>query len=170
MHEIATLHPDQWELYRAIRLEALSTDPQAFGTTYAEAAAKPESYWRSRLEQSQADVLSRLLFAMEGGWPVGLVGAYPSDDKQSVNVISMYVRPSYRGVGVARELLAGLFSELQGCPGVQFLELVVHPSQPTAVALYRRFGFRLVEVMESQRSDGTPLQRWRMKRPLHLNP
>lgn len=170
MHEIATLHPDQWDLYRAVRLEALATEPQAFGTTYAEALAKPESYWRSRLEESQADARCRLLFAMEGGWPVGLVGAYPGEDEHTVNVISMYVRAPYRGVRVAGELLASLLDDLEGCEGVQFLELVVHPTQAVAIALYRRFGFRLVEVMETQRSDGTPLQRWRMKRPLHLNP
>ena len=46
---VVRLTPDDWEVHRDLRLEALATDPEAFGATYADNAAYDEATWRARL-------------------------------------------------------------------------------------------------------------------------
>ena len=47
--EIVSLLPELWEEYKRLRLRALSTEPQAFGTSYAQAAEYPDEQWQQRL-------------------------------------------------------------------------------------------------------------------------
>jgi hypothetical protein len=62
------LHPDDWAEWRAIRLAALGTDPDAFGSRYANWAYADESRWRARI----ADVELTLLLERDAT-PVGVV-------------------------------------------------------------------------------------------------
>ena len=63
--EIVRLSPDEWPLYKQIRLEALKLEQQAFGSRYADNLQHPDSFWRGRLEQAQAGA-NLLLFARQG--------------------------------------------------------------------------------------------------------
>ncbi|MBI2011554.1 hypothetical protein HYS91_02180 [Candidatus Daviesbacteria bacterium] len=51
--EIIKLNPNRWEEYKELRLQALKENPEAFGSTYEEAADKPDKEWKSRLEKVQ---------------------------------------------------------------------------------------------------------------------
>lgn len=42
---IKTLSSEDWEKFRDIRLEALQTDPLAFGSSYAEEKILTQSEW-----------------------------------------------------------------------------------------------------------------------------
>lgn len=53
----------------------------------------------------------------------------------------MYVQPSGRGQGIAKQLLAALESEA-GARGCRLLQLETGPYQPEALALYERCGYR----------------------------
>lgn len=57
---VRTLHSADLPAFRQLRLQALRDSPDAFGTTYAVEAAKPDEAWRSRLEQPEAFILGGL--------------------------------------------------------------------------------------------------------------
>ena len=47
--KIVTLAPEEWQLYKQIRLEALLNEPQAFASSFAEVMERPDSHWQERL-------------------------------------------------------------------------------------------------------------------------
>jgi ribosomal protein S18 acetylase RimI-like enzyme len=141
---IVTLSPEGWESYRAIRLEALQNEPEAFASNYARMMDRPSSFWITRLEDSASDTRKLLLFAEEDGELLGLVGAYPDEQPGITNVISMYVRPQSRRKGVGRALLAAIVECLSELPAPHEIRLAVNQSQQAAVNLYSSFGFQKV--------------------------
>ena len=58
---VRALEESDWQVYREVRLAALQESPQAFVTTYAEAATQPEQYWRNCMVRAH-----RLLAELDG--------------------------------------------------------------------------------------------------------
>ena len=143
--EIVRLAPDDWEAHRDLRLEALTTDPEAFGATYAQNAAYDEATWRARL------AAVTYWQARESGMPLGMVGLWdPTTDPDDLAgdeeaevipfIIAMFVRPSARGRGIGAALVEAAVSEA-AARGHRRLLLDVREANGTARALYRRMGF-----------------------------
>lgn len=164
--EILALPSDRWDDYRALRLEALRTEPQAFGASCEENLGKPEAYWRGRLEDSEG----LLLFAQMEGRLVGMVGAFPSGEDGLVELISLYVIPSERGHGVAHALLAAVLGALQASGTYRRVRLAVNEMQTAALALYERWGFVPEGAMEARMGDGKIHQERILSRPISLSP
>ena len=62
------------ERLRSVRLRALQDAPDAFGTTYAEAAAEPLESWEAQVRELG------IFVAMAGGGDVGLIRGAPHDE------------------------------------------------------------------------------------------
>lgn len=99
--DVGPLGEDDWEVYRAIRLAALSESPEAFVGTHDEEQEYPESLWRERMRRS-----TRLL-AQRDGRPVGVLslGRVGPPERQVAEVFGLWVHPAARGTGVASRLL-----------------------------------------------------------------
>jgi ribosomal protein S18 acetylase RimI-like enzyme len=142
--EIVTLPVSAWREYKALRLEALYTEPQAFSTTYASSLAQPDSFWQSRLEAAAQGQSSWLLFAKDGPALVGLIGAFmDAGDPTSADVISVYVTPQARGKGISRLLMSAILAAVKKA-GAKKARLGVNPQQVSALHLYQNFGFKFV--------------------------
>ena len=163
---IERVPPDAWAAYRAIRLEALQDEPHAFGASYADAIAKPDAFWRSRLEQAQEQVDNWLLFARKGDQLVGMIGAFTQEDAHIAEIISVYVSPAARGHGVAQRLMAAILDELAGSAVVEKARLVVNIEQLPALSLYKRFGFEIVAQEAAVLGDGKLHTEYAMERLL----
>lgn len=99
---VRALTQDDWEAYRAVRLEALRESPEAFVATYAEESAFDEAEWRDRMQRS-----TRLL-AERDGKPVGIVSvgrAKSSDEGDTGEIFGLWIEPECRGTGVATALV-----------------------------------------------------------------
>lgn len=147
-----------------MRLEALKTEPQAFGSTYQEALRHPEAYWQARLKDAADSDKSWLLFAKENGRLVAMIGAFA--ENKIADVISVYVAEAVRGQGVSTRLLSALLKELAASGSVETARLTVNKDQRPALALYRRFGFEIVREEEGLMGDGELHAQYIMKRPL----
>ena len=151
---IRTLHPDEWEAYKKLRLEALQTEPQAFATLYADALQTPDASWRERLERVETTQESWMLFADSGGTLVGMVAAY-TREPGVVEIVSVYVTASMRGRGISRLLMEAILGEIVANASVRRLTLTVNKSQTIAVALYRSLGFQVTEEVVVPLGDGS---------------
>ena len=91
-HFVRPAESDDWPKLRAIRLEALTNAPEAFGSTYAVAARLSNYQWRSMIERS-------LYFLAErDGNVVGMVSGGLNDRHPGTHwLYGMYVTPSARG-------------------------------------------------------------------------
>ena len=92
--ELRRLTPDDWRLWRELRMEALREAPSAFGSTLADwqGAGDREERWRERLMTVSFNVA-----ALKDGRPVGMVSGVQGE--LDVELISLWVAPYARGRG-----------------------------------------------------------------------
>ena len=140
---VVALGPLDWRNLRAIRLEALRSEPAAFSSSYEETLAWSDEDWRRRLENDH-----RLhLLARAQSRPIGIVGGYLGSDEgdDSVAVVfGMYVTREHRGKGIGRLLLTSMIDRLSSFPQITTIRLGVTETQDPARTLYESVGFRVV--------------------------
>jgi GNAT superfamily N-acetyltransferase len=144
---------DDWELMRDVRLTALSEAPYAFGSTYAREAAFTEEAWRRRINErsvtffAHADPADTADSAIRAAEPAGLAGVYV--EHETPDLVSMWVRPTARGLGVGEALVetAASWAKVHDYPS---LFLWVTETNGPARRLYERCGF-------TQTGDRQPL-------------
>jgi GNAT superfamily N-acetyltransferase len=134
MITLRTVGAEGWREWRELRLAALREAPYAFGSTLAEWQDAPEERWRQRLE------VPHNLVADLDGVPAGMASGTAPDEYGTVELISLWVTPSWRGHGVGDALVAGILSWAKAV-GSGRVELNVADGNTAAAALYRRHGF-----------------------------
>lgn len=137
--EIRALEPDDWRLWRELRLAALADAPHAFTATLADwqGEGDREERWRSRLGIAG----SHNVVASVDDRPAGMVSGIPARTVDTTELISLWVRPAVRGQGVAGRLVEEIRSWAVGT-GSSALRLSVIEDNVPARAFYRRQGFR----------------------------
>lgn len=124
--------------FRALRLEGLRSQPEAFGASWDEEASRPLPWFAERLERN----------VVIGGWRDGLMllgtaGLHVPDAVKTRHkgvLWGMFVRPEARGTGLAAALVACLLE--QAATIVEAVQLSVAATNTAAVRLYARAGFR----------------------------
>ena len=166
--EIVTLPVEAWEEYKSLRLRALKTEPQAFGSSFAEVARSLDGIWQRRL-QDVIDRKSHLLFARLNGNLVGMVGAFQQEeDRQSstANIYGMYVDSEARSQGIGRMLLSRLLEDLAES-GIERAKLDVNTDQLAAKQLYLSLGFAVTGSQIQTLGDGRQYLELRMELLIH---
>ncbi|KAK4246810.1 acyl-CoA N-acyltransferase [Corynascus novoguineensis] len=156
MVEIKVLLPDDWRLWRELRLQALAEAPYAFGATlaYWQGDGDQEQKWRARLDIPG----SRNLVAFLEGHPVGMASGVPdSNNVGTIELISLWVSPDGRGTGVGDRLL-DYIEQWATDLNFQTMRLSVRPSNEAAIRLYRRHGLRDAGEKGDSTTDDTSLE------------
>lgn len=129
--------------FREIRLEGLRDAPTAFGSDYATQAQYPMAFWEERLRfQGQEGAY---FFATHAGAVIGMCGIMlgrPPKARHTAMIISVYVRPAWRGLHIAEEMIEQCVSWARE-HGVTILKLGVVSSNTAALACYTRCGFTI---------------------------
>jgi ribosomal protein S18 acetylase RimI-like enzyme len=142
MVHIRTIRSGEGAALRAIRLRALTESPWAFGATLASTEAMSMEEWERRAARHAAGE-DRIYFIAEDAdrW-VGMAAGFleETEEGSSVELLSMWVEPSYRGRGLGRRLVEQVmtWARARGAGGVG---LWVTESNTAAITLYRRCSF-----------------------------
>lgn len=152
--EIVSLTPNDWQLYRDLRLRALKEEPQAFGSTYEENAKHSDKFWKDRLIDTLTKDTQWLVFAKSSETLVGMVGAFVKDDPTVAHLIAMYVIPEFREAGVGKILMHALIEKVKLNQQIKKITLHVNEKQEVAFNLYKNFGFTIVEKHRIALGDG----------------
>lgn len=143
--DVHRIKADEWSLLRELRLKSLLDAPEAFGQRYANAAAEPESEWRSAARAS-ANGDRRAWFLARGddagATEVGLVQARRRPPADCL-VFSMWVAPDARRTGVGKALIDAIAEWARGWGG-QRIVLWVFGANEGALRFYERLGFKLL--------------------------
>ena len=157
-YRVRPVRAHEWREARALRLAALSDEaaPVAFLTTYDDAAARPDEFWREQTQASSVDAgeeaRARLFVAVTavGDWVGSAVarvervgdtdagGAVVEDP--SGYVAAVYLAPGHRGRCVLDDLLAAATDWLRE-RGLSRVRLYVHTENPRARRAYEKAGF-----------------------------
>lgn len=145
---IRRLAPEDWALLRDVRLEMLADSPMAYLETLAAARRQTETQWQERAA-AMSSGSSITLLADGGAQDTRIRGlmrvvlkepAGPGDARRAM-LLSVYVAPAHRGLGLAEELLEEACEVARTELGAAFLELGVHEDNGRAKAFYLRHGF-----------------------------
>jgi ribosomal protein S18 acetylase RimI-like enzyme len=138
---VRPLLPAEWPLYRDLRLRALADAPDAFGSTHAQEAARPDVTWAARLDAARLSGRDYPLVAEHAGEAVGLSWVkLDTEVPPAADLYQVWVAPSARGAGVGTALLAAATGWARAA-GAVALRLSVTWNDGAAVRLYRRAGF-----------------------------
>jgi GNAT superfamily N-acetyltransferase len=130
-----------WQVFRDIRLEALRSAPSAFGSSYADEVTRDEAFWRGRSSGGNIFLayLGDRTGETAGPGPAGLAGGY-QPDPVTVELVSMFVRPAARGLGVGEALVAAVIGWARTRQATS-VHLWVTETNAAARKLYERCGF-----------------------------
>ncbi len=144
---IRRIRAEEWQAYREIRLDALRTDPLAFGSTLERETAFPPETWQERV-RSGALADRRATFVAESGMArlVGIATVIPKAD--AFEVVAMWVHPDTRGRGLGGALLDAALAWVESSSPTARIVLGVNPSQEAAVRLYQSRGFSFTGAEE----------------------
>jgi ribosomal protein S18 acetylase RimI-like enzyme len=122
--------------FRDIRLDALRTAPEAFGSSYDSEKDRPEADFAATLGRNY------VAGAWLGSTLVGTAGYYPLTGPKLAhrgNIWGVFVRPDHRGAGIARVMIEHLLAVARD--EVLQVHLSVVTTNAAAIALYQRLGF-----------------------------
>ena len=135
---IRPLGQEDWKVWKELRLEALYTVPEAFGSSF-----KEESMWSDE-KFKEALIRNAILGVFIDEKLIGSIcfSILDSLKKRHIGVIwGMYVRSDHRGKGVAKSLLKGVINHARG--RVLQVHLGVVTINESAVKLYQKHGFNI---------------------------
>lgn len=127
---------EEWQVLRDIRLDALRDAPDSFGSTYAENAALAETDWRRKV--SRGGTFFAFVPEVNGTEPSGLVDGF-EETPGTVELVSLWVRPQARGLGVGDALVAAVidWAEKRNAASVHLLADRHEPVRPHALRTLR---------------------------------
>lgn len=102
---IRTLGEHEVTLYRSIRLRALATNPEAFGSNHTRESAFDDAAWRSRLRGFAGRPGVVMVDEVDDGQLTGTVGVGQFEQPDEAIIWGMWVDPAHRRRGVAQRLL-----------------------------------------------------------------
>jgi RimJ/RimL family protein N-acetyltransferase len=135
--------------FHALRLEALKGHPTAFSADYEINAARPVSYWEKRLHKLGEGGM--IYFATDQDGLVGTCGIHrgeSSKTRHSALVWGVYVRPAWRGLGIADALIDACLA-WGHAHEVTVAKLSVSTNNMAAIRCYTRCGFTVYGVEPS---------------------
>ncbi|MBU2970414.1 GNAT family N-acetyltransferase [Pseudoalteromonas sp. C2R02] len=134
--------PSDSHFYRALRLESLKHNPEAFETSYQESVNTPELHFEKLIKENNPNK-----FVMGAYVKNKLVGlcAFVDYNKHDVidsgTLIQMYVTAKFRGLNISKSLLLAVKSEVMKIKHIHAILLEVKKSNSIAVNTYIKNGF-----------------------------
>jgi putative acetyltransferase len=92
---------------------------------------------------NKIDKIKEAVVAYQDKEPIGC-GAIKRHDDQTAEVKRMFVKPEFRGFGIATKILSAL-EEWASELGYQYCVLETGQKQPEAIALYKKRGYQIIQ-------------------------
>ena len=129
---------EEWQVLRDIRLDALRDAPTAFGSTYAKQTASKRRTGDagSPAEPRSSPLRPTTTRPPQTGWSAG-----SRRSQSTVELVSLWVRPHARGLGVGDALVAAVI-DWAGTVNATSVHLWLTEANQHARKLYERCGFR----------------------------
>ena len=154
---IRRLRPEEWSVYRSIRLRALADAPDAFGSTLAREETFADNVWQKRLDAGARSALQLPIVAEDAAEPVGLAwGRIEEAEPHVATLYQMWVAPHCRGQGVGSALVHAVITWAKNA-NAHALVLSVTAGNSAAYQLYAGLGFIASGPLEPLRRDSSVL-------------
>jgi len=137
------LESADWQSYKAIRLQSLEQNPQAFESSLVEETFFSPEQWQTRLIQNQG---AFCLGAFTDQGELVAIACFNQGQKLKTRHKSylwgVYVLPQVRGQSLAKQLIETLIHEFNQRFDISILQLTVTSNNVHAITLYQKLGFK----------------------------
>lgn len=136
--QIKLLNKENWQVWKALRLEALQNTPEAFCASFEEEFCLSDQKFQDWLEQCS------IFGAFLDNQLIGCAGFYCLDALKTKHrgvLWGTYIKPTYRGKGIASHLIDAVIIHARSC--VMQLHLTCVTSNTTALKIYQNHGFKI---------------------------
>lgn len=142
---VRRLESTEWTTALNLRVAALTESPEAFGSSVPRERGLALETWQARLTDNA------WFAAFDTEMAVGLACGIHTDSAGERELTGLWVAPSYRGTGLGDALVISVrdWATLQGA---HRLTLEVVRTNESAIDLYARQGFEVVEQTETRRT------------------
>lgn len=138
---VRRVRPGDGPLLRDVRLRALQTDPDAFGSSYEVAVALSDDEWEEAVGVSAVGSDEIILVAETRDRFVGMAGAFTlPETPRTRNLYGMWVAPDARRSGLGAQLVETVV-DWSKAAGADDVSLWVVESNLDARHLYEKAGF-----------------------------
>lgn len=148
MIEVRRLSPDDWRLWRHVRLAALADAPYAYGSTLEREQGFDEETWRGRLSAENG----MTAVAFDDAEPAGAIATFTPPETDVPMLVAAWAHPAHRGRGVADALVTEVLSWAKET-GRTRVVLRVADGNERARSLFLRHGFVPTGDLEPLESD-----------------
>jgi RimJ/RimL family protein N-acetyltransferase len=163
--QIRRLTPEDGPLYRAIRLESLRANPEAYGSTFEIENTRALPWFAERIGNCE------VFGAFANNELVGIAGLLRNKGRKEQHktyLWGMYVRAASRNAGVGRRLIETLIDYARR--QVELIQLAVVSNNDQARRLYASLGFVEYGIeRKSLKHDGQYFDEILMAKDLHAN-
>lgn len=144
---IRTIGPDEWPVWRELRLRALADAPTAFRATIEEESMQPDDWWSEMIGATAEHPRGGSWVAWSAGEAVGMLFGRIDKELTVLEIGAMWVAPAVRRLGVGSGLIrAGI--EWARSLGVSVASLWVTEENAEAVAFYERHRFQPTDTTD----------------------
>jgi len=128
-------------VFKGVRLRALQDTPSAFSSTYADESQLTDTEWLNRVAQWSGK-RSRTYLAMDTAGPCGIAsGFFDQDDLARAHLVSMWVAPTYRRLGIGAQLVNAIVDWVRAT-GARSLRLIVPATTMARSSFTKASGLR----------------------------
>lgn len=141
--------------YQSLRLLALSTDPDAYFSTFQEASALPLFAFEQEVRTQPEP------FGYYGWFEDGLKAyislqmPYFEKQKHTADIFNLYVHPDYRRRGIATTMVTHCIERARQTHTIESLFLSVMDGNSKAIQLYEELGFKRYGNKQHALKSGT---------------
>lgn len=143
-YSVKKLTTNDWQEYRAIRLEALAAHPNFFSPSRDETQLT-ETDWKQRLSNQNAASFG--LYAE--GELIGLTGIFRDHTElKTAHLVSSYIKPKFRKKGLSRLLYEERIKWAKAQKDVQILLVDHNEENEPSMKAHQKFGFKFFKSYE----------------------
>ena len=140
--EIRELGPQDAETYFQIRLEALSKNPEAFGSSYEEERKESADKYKDRFQATDSFTYGAFTNTKLAG-VITLLTEKRMKLRHRSTIVAMYVTSDMRRNGIAKALMNEAINKARTLDGIEQIYLTVVSSNHAAKKLYTSLGFEV---------------------------
>lgn len=144
---------DDWEIFKAIRLEALCAHPDVFGASYDVEFAKDDAFWKDRL----SDLSYGAVFGLyDVDKVIGLTAVFRDRNRplDAVFLCMSYIRPEYRKHNLSDLLYRARIDWAKSQNGIHIISVAHREGNEASRRANQRWGFVLSSIKDEVFGNG----------------
>ncbi|MCA1625255.1 MAG: GNAT family N-acetyltransferase [Acidobacteria bacterium] len=150
---IRQLTEDDWRDFSRVRLKALQTDPEVFGSNYEKESQMTEAEWRGRLQAKDNAIF--LIYA--GDMPIGMTGVsinWNDPTEKTALLWGSWLAPRARRKGLSELMYQTRINWAKQQPTVEKIIVSHRASNVASKYANQKHGFVLTHKTEKVWTDG----------------